>query len=70
MDHIQELEGKSDDDVGVIWKLVRDIYRGVSEKVLSFMNLLKKDWVYEQTWVLLNRRKKIEALLNLSKMRQ
>ena len=46
---------------------IRTIFTETSEKVLSFKEKNKKDWMTQQTWERIRERKKVKDEMNVSK---
>lgn len=69
LQEVQENE-VPDESVEEEWTKIKDLYNSVSESVLGFKDRQKKDWMTEDTWELIGRRKKMKARLNASKTRQ
>lgn len=57
------------DDVEGIWERVRQVYQTAGESVLGFRNRLKKDWMSEETWAEIDRRKELKLNIIRSKTR-
>jgi hypothetical protein len=66
----EALSYEGEEDVETTWRRMRDTYCEVSERVLGFRKGEKKEWMSEETWEVITRRKQIKSKINTSKTRQ
>jgi hypothetical protein len=52
------------------WRDVKKVYQQVSEEVLGYKRKEKKDWISEDTWKIIQKRKESKAKVNNSKTRK
>jgi len=52
------------------WKVIKNVYRETSDKILGFRESQQKEWISEETWKETERRKWAKENVNRSKMRQ
>jgi hypothetical protein len=57
-------------DIERKWREIKDIFLETSEKTIVFKNKLKNDWMSEETWEAIGKRRNLKAKLNQCKTSQ
>jgi len=57
-------------DIAESWKDIKNVYIEISEKRLGFREDQQKEWISEETWKEIERRKLAKENVNRSKTRQ
>jgi hypothetical protein len=62
----EALNYSDDEDVEETWNKIKGIYLETAENILGFKEINKKDWMSEETWTKIQKRKNIKKMLNRS----